>query len=109
MAVATDLHHIARDYLDSFVAYLAETDTAARLVPIVDSARGHFLLYEIGHENGEWIYEPWLHLKVDPDDRIRILCNRTDVPIAAELIERGVPRAAIVIGWLESPSQPPAE
>ncbi|TAE31822.1 MAG: XisI protein [Cytophagales bacterium] len=70
---------------------------------VADRERNHFQLASIGWEkDGRFFHNVIFHFDIKPDGKIWIQVNNTDVDIAAELVERGVSKSDIVIGF-----QPP--
>lgn len=75
-------------------------DTANQVIS--DYEHGHFQLVNIGWDGDAFKYNVIFHFDIKPDGKIWIQVNRTDIDIAAELVERGVEKSDIVIGF-----QPP--
>ena len=70
---------------------------------VADKERNHFQLASVGWENdNKFFFDVIFHFDIKPDGKIWIQVNNTDVDIAAELVERGVEKSDIVIGF-----QPP--
>lgn len=70
---------------------------------LTDRDHNHFQLASIGWENdNKFFFDVIYHFDIKPDGKIWIQVNRTDIDIAAELVERGVEKSDIVIGF-----QPP--
>jgi hypothetical protein len=65
---------------------------------IFDIERDHYQIISIGWNNQERIYSPIMHLDIK-NEKIYIQENTTEVDIANELIEVGVPKSDIVIGF----------
>jgi hypothetical protein len=71
---------------------------------LADYYRNHFQLVRLGwNEEEDFIYHLIFHFDIKPDGKVWIQANWTDVDIAAELIQQGVDRNDIVIGF-----QPPS-
>ncbi|MBO0939818.1 XisI protein [Fibrella sp. HMF5335] len=68
----------------------------------IDSQRGHYQLVRVGWSGDRFVRNTVFHFDLKPDDKIWIQANWTDVDIAATLVERGVERTDIVLGF-----QPP--
>lgn len=67
---------------------------------IVDRERNHFQLLSVGHrENLEFVLHIIFHFDII-DGKVWIQCNNTDALIADELMEAGVDRADIVLGFV---------
>lgn len=66
---------------------------------ILDFENNHFQLITIGWNDGKYIFLPLIHFDIKPDGKIWLMANNTDVRIAEELVEKGIPRNEIVIGF----------
>ena len=69
---------------------------------LIDKERGHFQLVRVGWNDELFVRNTVFHFDLKLDDKIWIQANWTDVDIAQTLIERGVERMDIVLGF-----QPP--
>ena len=67
---------------------------------IKDKESNHFQLIMMGFENGIFIHSCIYHFDII-DEKIWLQVNNTDNLIADELMEKGVPRTDIVIGFHE--------
>jgi len=65
---------------------------------IFDVEYDHYQIISIGWNNQKRIYGPIMHLDIK-NNKIWIQQNTTEVDIALELIEMGVPKQDIVIGF----------
>ncbi len=65
---------------------------------IFDQENDHYQLLSIGWNNQKRIYNPMIHLDIK-NDKIWIQHNTTEVDIALDLMEMGVPKSDIVIGF----------
>lgn len=70
---------------------------------ILDTERHHYLLVQVGWYNGHWIYGNILHLDLI-NGKIYIQQNNSEILIASLLVEAGVPKTDIVLGF-HSPFQ----
>ena len=67
---------------------------------IADFERNHFQLVRIGWDDDEtFVYHVVFHFDLKPDGKIWIQANWTDLDMAQELMERGVEKMDIVIGF----------
>ncbi|QLE59911.1 XisI protein [Nostoc sp. TCL26-01] len=66
--------------------------------PIFDTEHDHYQIISIGWNNQKRIYNPIMHLDIK-NNKIWIQQNTTEVDIALELMEMGVPKQDIVIGF----------
>ena len=65
---------------------------------IFDTERDHYQLVYVGWRNQRRIYGPVLHLQI-MDNKIWIQQDGTEVGIANELVELGVPKQDIILGF----------
>ncbi|MDZ8138274.1 MAG: XisI protein [Nostoc sp. DedQUE04] len=73
----------------------SEEDVEIQL--IFDTARDHYQILEIGWDGYDRIYNCVIHLDIK-DEKIWIQRNMTDIQIAEELTEMGIPKEDIVLG-----------
>lgn len=73
----------------------SEEDIEVQL--LFDTERDHYQILDIGWEGCDRIYNCVMHLDIK-DGKIWIQRNTTDIRIAEELVEMGVPREDIVLG-----------
>ncbi len=66
---------------------------------IMDDERGHYLLFAVGWERSNWIYATFVHIDVKMDGKVWLQHDGTDLRIAEMLIEKGIPKNEIVIGF----------
>lgn len=89
--------HIVQELLSSYAkskpAYGDyEVDT------IFDPKQGHYLLLHMGWHHKRWVHHPVIHLAIR-DQKILIFRNDTEHELGLVLIEKGVPKTDIVIGF----------
>jgi len=89
-----------REYIQKLVTKYgsykpSEEDVEIQL--IFDTARDHYQILEIGWDGYDRIYNCVIHLDIK-DEKIWIQRNMTDIQIAEELTEMGVPKEDIVLG-----------
>ncbi len=65
---------------------------------IFDIERDHYQIISIGWNNQKRVYSPIMHLDIK-NEKIWIQENTTEVDIADELIEMGIPKSDIIIGF----------
>ncbi len=69
--------------------------------PIIDTERNHFQLLRFGWDNNRYTFSVVFHFEIK-DGKIWLQENRTDILIAKELVELGIPHTDIVLG-LQAP------
>ncbi len=65
---------------------------------IFDTERDHYQIISIGWNNQKRVYGPMMHLDIK-NEKIWIQENTTEIDIALELMEMGVPKHDIIIGF----------
>lgn len=65
---------------------------------IFDTERDHYQIISVGWNNQKRVYGPIMHLDIK-NAKIWIQQNTTEVDLALELMEMGVPKHDIVIGF----------
>ncbi len=65
---------------------------------IFDTERHHYLLVQVGWANGHWVYGCILHLDII-DGKIYIQQNNTEISIANNLVNLGVSKTDVVLGF----------
>jgi hypothetical protein len=65
---------------------------------ICDTQRDRYLLLDLGWEDKHRVYNCFIHMEIK-NEKIWIQRNMTDVDFAEELVEMGVPRTDIVLGF----------
>lgn len=65
---------------------------------IIDHAHGHYQLMSVGWKDNERIHNCVIHIDII-NDKVWIQQDRTDVGVAEELVELGVPKEDIVLAF----------
>jgi len=66
---------------------------------IVDEQHNQFLLYSNYWEENQRRYGCFLHIQIKPDGKIWIQHDGTDLSVAERLVDRGIPKNQIVLGF----------
>jgi len=69
-----------------------------RVETIFDTERHHYLLVQVGWARDRWVYASILHLDII-DEKVYIQQNNTEQSVAERLVELGVAKENIVIGF----------
>lgn len=67
---------------------------------ICDDTSGNYLLYSSGWQGHERTYGAVIHLRIK-GEQVIVEANWTDDDVVERLIDGGVPREAIVLGWVQ--------
>lgn len=66
---------------------------------IIDDEKGHYLLFSVGWHNKDWHYGSFVHIDVKPEGKVWLQHDGTDLSLAYELFNRGIPKEDIVLGF----------
>ena len=83
------LHEHAQSYNQSNLEIKAQA--------ICDYENNHFQLLNVGWQKGKYYFYPVFHFDIR-DGKVWLQENRTDILIAQELVDRGIPKEDIVLG-----------
>ena len=70
---------------------------------ICDFVGNHFQLLTVGWQNNRHVFIVNCHLDIKPNGKIWIMANNTDILLADELKNQGIPASDIVLG-LKAPN-----
>ncbi len=100
-----DKLNLYRDYIQSLLERLNKPAINSSEIDsqlIIDRERDHYLLLDVGWEKGaQRVFNCYVHVDIK-NGKIWIQRNMTEIDLAEELTEMGVPRQDIVLG-LHSP------
>jgi len=66
---------------------------------ILDDERGHYLLYFNGWRGEKRTYGSYLHIEVTDTGKVYLHHDGTDLIIAQQLMDQGIPKEHIVLAW----------
>lgn len=66
---------------------------------IMDEERGHYLLYKNGWKGERRLYGCFVHIDVTDEGKVWVQHDGTDLVIAEQLINKGIPKKDIVLGF----------
>lgn len=81
------------------IANMTPSDDISETQLIMDSERGHYVLFSLGWHDNKREYLPFVHIDVKPDGKIWIQHDGTDLVLAQWLIDRAVPKEDIVLAY----------
>jgi hypothetical protein len=90
-----------RDYIQQLLNKYAASDSGedgVELQTIFDIEHDHYQLFYVGWHNRRRVYGPVIHLDIK-NEKIWLQWNGTEDDIAADLVEMGVPKQDIVLGF----------
>jgi XisI protein len=97
MANLTQYRETVQKLLQSYAAF-SDDDREVDTELILDNNRDHYQLVHVGWQNERRVYGCVLHLDIK-DGKIWLQHNGTENDIAAELVEMGIPKTDIVVGF----------
>ncbi|MBD2300801.1 XisI protein [Nostoc sp. FACHB-87] len=92
---------IYREYIQRLLKEYAARDLGEDNVDvqlIFDTEHDHYQLFYVGWRNRRRVYGPVIHLDIK-NEKIWLQWNGTEDDIAADLVELGVPKQDIVLGF----------
>lgn len=92
-----------REIVQTILSEYSERRSTAEIESqcIFDLQRDHYQIVNVGWENQRRVYGCVIHLDIK-NGKIWLQYNGTEIDIAQELVDRGVPKSDIVLGF-----QPP--
>lgn len=82
------------------IAAMVPSDENVETQLIMDDERGHYLLFSVGWENKDYReYSPFVHIDVKSTGKVWIQHDGTDLKIALMLVDEGIPKGDIVLGF----------
>ena len=102
MDTQLDLSQIVKTLLQEHADYRNSTNSPYRSQTLFDDRHQHYCLIDSGWSGARYLHTTPLHLEI-VENQIWIHQDDTDPGIAAELCDRGIPKAQIVLGF-----RPPA-
>jgi hypothetical protein len=83
--------------LQEYAAMFNQQDNGLQAKVIVDKEGKHYQLLNTGWRKDEYLFYIIFHFDII-NDKVWVQENRTDILIAQELSERGIPKSDIVLG-----------
>jgi hypothetical protein len=97
MAKLDSYRETVQKLLQSYAAF-SHDDREIDTELILDTTRDHYQLVHVGWQNDRRVYGCVLHLDIK-DGKIWLQHNGTEDDIPAELVEMGIPKTDIVVGF----------
>ena len=88
---------IVRNLLEHYAAFKSSRN-AVKAEVIIDSAKDHYQLLYIGWDGSRRVHDVAVHIEI-VDDKVWLQRDNTDLVVADDLVEWGIPREAIVLGF----------
>lgn len=95
----TKNERILLSLLEEYAGERHAAQTDMRSIVLADREKKQFQVVTMGWYEGEFFFNVMFHFEIKPDGKIWLIQNSSDVPIAEELAERGVPKSEIVLGF----------
>lgn len=96
-------HQTAILELVELLAKVDSSEQADATIKIIDELGGHYLLFNNTWKDGRRYYGCFLHIDLSADGKIWIQHDGTDLNVAEQLMEAGIAKEEIVLGF-----QPPS-
>ncbi|MEK7327631.1 MAG: XisI protein [Chloroflexota bacterium] len=91
---------IVRNLLQQYAAFKSSRNTVKAEV-IIDPAKDHYQLLYIGWDGSRRVHDIAIHIEIT-GDKVWLQRDNTDLVVAEDLVEMGVPRDVIVLGFRPS-------
>lgn len=88
-------------HVQAYLKHYAEQKKASEEIEtqlIFDTQANHYQLVNVGWLDNKRVYGCILHIDIK-NDKVWIQHNGTELPVAEELVDRGIPKEAIVLGF----------
>jgi hypothetical protein len=97
----TEYKKITRTIVEEIVNLSPDEEDGIENQLITDDEHGHYLYFGVGwHQQGKkWFYATFIHIDVKSTGKVWLQHDGTDLKVADMLIERGVAKQDIVIGF----------
>ena len=99
MDKVTQYQQIICDLLKEYAAVKKSLTPNVKAQALIDKENHHYQLIAIGWHNNRFVYTIAFHFDII-DGKVWIQQNNTDTLIADELMERGIPKSEIVLGFI---------
>lgn len=89
-----------RQYICQLLSSQAESEPSSTEVEcqlVFDTEHNHYQLLDVGWDGLKRVYYCFIHVDIK-DGKVWIQRNMTEMDIAAELVEMGIPKEDIVLG-----------
>ncbi len=92
---------VIKDLIAQVVAMSEPIENGVENQLIIDDERGHYLYMGVGWEENsqDWFYATFIHIDIKENGKVWLQHDGTDLRIANELIQNGVLKNDIVIGF----------
>ncbi len=90
---------IVRQVVTEIAAMSPEEEDGVENQLITDDDHGHYLYFGVGWEQSSWFYASFVHIDVKINGRVWLQHDGTDLRVADMLVERGIPKHDIVVGF----------
>ena len=99
MDTITKYEQILIATLETYASIKKSLTPSIKAQTMIDKEGGHYQLLSIGWHNDRFVYVVALHFDMI-NGKVWIQQNNTDVLIADELVEKGIPKSDIILGFI---------
>ncbi len=93
----THYKNLVRTALDEIAQDFSRSDW--KIIKAYDETRGQYLLFTDNWKGSSRQYGCFMHLEVNPNGKIYLHRDGTDLDIGQQLLDEGVPKSDMVIGF----------
>ena len=89
---------IIKNILQNHANYRANLPDDYNSQLVFDDERGHYLVLDFGWSGNKYLHAAPIHISLSVD-KVWIQCDETEEGIATDLMEAGIPKEDIVLGF----------
>ena len=98
---------IVRDYVTEIAQAMPQNENGIENQLITDDEHGYYLWFGVGWEREErYFYATFIHIDVKTTGRVWLQHDGTSLRIAECLVERGIPKDDLVLGFKSPETRP---
>ncbi|MCY7327423.1 MAG: XisI protein [Saprospiraceae bacterium] len=91
---------VAKSIIEEVAAYFPE-NLPWEVQIVIDQERGQYILLDVGWDKCTYLYGNIVHIFIKPDGKVWLQHDGTDLNIALKMVEKGIPKKDIVLGFKE--------
>lgn len=100
-----DFQEIIERYFAEYIEYYAEANRPTTFAIVSSPENRHIQLLNYGHTPERWVFSVFMHFVITADGNVILLENNTEEEPFDELIEAGIPKSALQVGWIHPAMQ----
>lgn len=97
--------NIIINYLEAYAAGYANDPSGIKTHIIIDREHLHYQLIRVGWREKRYLHYMLMHFEIK-DEKVWIQLNETEDMVGDELMERGIPKSEIILGFYHESVRP---